>query len=302
MLNSRNYILVTPTKNEEENLPKLISSVLKQNIIPCIWVIVDDGSTDKSSQIIKNAVHDYDWIKYEQVSLKERNLERVSYVCKVGFDSAIKLTGDKIAYEYLGILDADMALDKNYFEDLISKFEQDPRLGIISGSTWSYNKGEYIREIENESSPNGAARLWRNDCFIKCYDGTNGFSMPYATDTVSVVKAKMAGWKTRRFEAFKTYQARPTSGAEGLWNGYKKNGQINYYFNYNPFVVLLKGLILCLKRPYYVGLAYLLGYFEGVVCRMEQINDEDTRYYFMYTNLIELVKRHSKNIGKRFFI
>ena len=59
----KDYILVTPCKNEEESLPELARSVVNQAIKPKMWVIVDDGSTDRTPEILRDLALKHNWIQ-----------------------------------------------------------------------------------------------------------------------------------------------------------------------------------------------------------------------------------------------
>ena len=86
---SRRYILVTPAKNEGKNLPNLIHSVENLTIKPILWVIVDDGSTDDTPEIIKEAKKKHEWIQSIRLEEHPRGITfHYPYVCKKGFDFA----------------------------------------------------------------------------------------------------------------------------------------------------------------------------------------------------------------------
>ena len=56
------YALITPAWNEEQHLEQLIQSVTNQTILPIRWVIVSDGSTDRTDEIIRSASLRFPWI------------------------------------------------------------------------------------------------------------------------------------------------------------------------------------------------------------------------------------------------
>jgi len=75
------YILVTAAKNEGENLPKTIQSVVEQTIKPVVWVIVDDCSTDNTPKILKEAKEKYEWI--QSIQLEESTERTLDFICRV---------------------------------------------------------------------------------------------------------------------------------------------------------------------------------------------------------------------------
>ena len=277
-----NYILVTPAKNEEKELPKLVQSIARQTVKPMVWVIVDDGSTDDTPNIIREAQEKYDWIKSVRLDEHPRDLgKRYAYVCNTGFDFAIEYckAHGNIHYDYIGNIDADMVLETEFFEKLIKEFKKNPKLGIVSGSVYSNIRDELVLEEDREDLPMGSPRLWRKECF----EETGGYPIGYSADSISNVLAKLKGWELKRFGEIKAIQARKTSSAEGLWNGYKTHGISAYFRNYHPLFALTKGLKYSFESPYYIGIAYLYGYFSSVLRRMDKIDNEEVReYYYLY--------------------
>jgi len=290
---SGRYILITPIKDEERSLPDLIRSVVNQTIKPALWVIVDDGSTDETPNIIEEAKLKHNWIRSIQLDESIRDIgKHYAYVCRKGFDFGIeycKING--IQYEYIGLVDADMILCTDFFEKLIKKFEKNPKLGIASGGIY-YNDDELIHEKGREDLPRGGERLWRR----KCFEETGGYLLTYSPDSVSNVKAKLKGWETKQFKEVKAIQTRKTSSAEGFWKGYKSKGVSSYFINTNPLFVVLKGVRYLFKRPYYIGIAYLCGYFGSFLRKQEQINDEEIREY--YKNKFREVRQYYFNLLK----
>ena len=277
----RQYILVTPVKDEEKNLPNLIRSVVEQTIKPIVWVIVDDGCTDNSPKIIEDATNRYEWIKSIRLKGSPRDLTvHVAYVIKTGLDFAIEYLKElRTLYNYIGFLDADMIiLDKDFFKSIIAEFEKDSRLGIASGSIQIMDNGVVKEERRREDTASGGEMVCRRECF----EDIEEYPLSYAHESVLRVKAKLKGWEIKRFKNIKIIQTRRTSSAEGLWKGFIIKGKSGHYLNYNPFIVIVKGLKYCLTRQHYKGIAYLYGYFGSLIQRKEQINDEEIRKYFYW--------------------
>jgi len=274
----KNYIVVTPCKNEEVNLPKLIQSVAEQNIKPSLWVIVDDGSTDSTSKIIKDAKQKYGWIHSIQTGGNKRDLGvHFASISNKGFDFAIEYCiKNEINYGYLGSLDGDMILENTYFENLIKEFEKDARLGIAGGGI-RYLAGDHVISPKGKrDEPSGGNMLIRRECFEEC----GGIPLSYSPDSVLKVKARLAGWETKRFNEYITTEIRDVYSAEGHLKGYIQEGKSTYYRNMHPIHVILKSIKISFRRPYYIGVAYFLGYFGDFLQRKDQINDEEIKKYY----------------------
>ncbi len=291
----RSYILVTPAKNEEENLPNLIQSISSQSIVPSCWVIVNDGSTDSTPEVIRDAEKKYSWI--ESLNLKEhpRDLgEHYAFVCNMGFDHAIKIAEDRgIEWSFMGLFDSDIIVEQNYIERLINEFEKNPKLGLASGHVFTLLNGEERPNVIREDLPEGGCRLWRKECFNE----TGYYVIAYSPDNIATTRAKIKGWDTKWFSDLKAISTRPLAGEEGHWKEYKGFGIYSHYVNLHPFFSLLKGLRYLKRKPYYIGVAFLYGYLLSVILQKEKIDDEEIRDYYWRQRPKEMVAGFLKNLG-----
>lgn len=274
---NRRYIVVTPCRNEEQNLPNLVLSITVQTLRPALWVIVDDGSTDSTPDIVEEAEEKYDWIKGIRFDSSERDLGlHLASIIKKGFEFAIEYCAKNgIEYGYLANVDGDLTLERTFFENILKEFEKDPELGIAGGGTNHIIGDKLIHAKLREDEPSGGHMLIRKDCFEDC----GGIPISYAMDSVLKAKARLRGWKTKRFEENIATEIRDVGSAEGYWNGYFHAGKSDYYLNYNPIHSVIKS-IYTFKRPWYSRFAYLAGYLSGVTRREKQIDDEEIKRYF----------------------
>lgn len=292
----KDYILITPCKNEEKSLPKLAESVISQTIKPKIWVIVDDGSTDKTPYILKNLTSKHSWIRNIRLNEKPRDLGiHLAEVYRTGFNNAIDhCIKRKIHYNYIGSVDADIIIEADYFESLISEFEKNSNLGICSGHVGNIINNKVIWSDFRKDLPSGGARLWRKECFVD----TGGYLRTCSPDSVSNVKAVVRGWDTRQFEHIKMISTRAYASAEGQWKGYKKLGANNYFIGYTPLHALLKGIRMLYSSEGYskngVGLAYISGYFSEYLKRKPRIEDSEVIDYYQNRRLKNILRSKIK--------
>lgn len=278
MENSRNYLLVTACKNEAENLPNLIESVISQKIRPVLWVIVDDGSTDETPNITKKAAEKNNWIHVIRLKEGKRDLSfHYATIVKMAFDQAIMLCEYKgIAYDYLGNLDGDLKLPSAFYEILINEFDINPNLGICSGGTAHMTSHGIVLTNLSFDEPSGGHMLIRKMCF----EEVGGIPISYSIDAILKAKARIRDWQTRRFEKIRATESRDVGNAEGYWKGKIQSGKGSYYLNYHPLHVIAKSIYYTVNKPYYVGVPYLIGYFEEMIKRNKQIDDLEIKHYF----------------------
>lgn len=278
MENSRNYVVVTPCKNEGENLPDLIASVVAQTVRPVLWAIVDDGSTDDTFQITQDAAEKHEWIHVLRMYEGDRDLGlHYATVVKTGFDHVISYCKESdLEYSYLGNLDGDLTLSSRFYENLMTEFEKDPELGVASGGT-EHIIGDRVRYANvSVNEPSGGHMLVRGECFEEC----GGIPLSYSIDSVLKAKARLKRWKTKRFEENVATEIRDVHAAEGYWKGFVHKGESSYYLNINPLHVIARVVIYLFKKPYYIGVAYLVGYLHSVIRREERIDDAEVKRYF----------------------
>ena len=274
----RSYILNTPVRNEGENIYSLFQSITAQTLMPTLWVIVDDGSTDNTPNIIEETVKKYEWIKSIRLESNKRSLGlHHASIVKMGFDFAIEYCKKNgIDYGYLGNVDGDLTLEQTFFENIIKEFENDYKLGVASGGTNHIIGDKIIHAKLREDEPSGGHMLIRRECFE---DG-GGIPLSYALDSVLKAKARLRGWKTKRFEENIATEIRDVGSAEGYWKGFVHGGKASYYINLHPVHVIGRSIRYSFSRPRYGGIAYLVGYISSVIRRAKQIDDGEVKEYF----------------------
>jgi len=260
------YVLITSARNEETNIEKTIRSVLSQTLLPKRWVIVSDGSTDRTDEIVKQYAQQNSWI--EVVRMPEHPDRQ--FAAKVNcFNAGYKKVKD-LEYDIIGNLDADITFEKDYFEFLLNKFEEIPKLGV-AGTPFLENSYSSAKDsFEGEGHVAGGCQLFRRECF----EGIGGYIPNKAggIDWIAVTTARMKGWKTMSFKDkyFFHHRALGTGGSSNIGAQFDY-GKKDYYLGGHPFWELFRGSYRMLKKPYLIGsIALLTGYLWAFVTRMER--------------------------------
>lgn len=262
-----NYVVITPAKNESKYITSTINSMIKQLIKPRQWIIVDDGSSDDTFEIIGKLALQYNWI----TAVKNDSNEKRSPGAKVvnafnfGFSRIIA------EYDFIVKLDADLEFDEDYFKNLINQFEINKRLGIAGGYCANLLKGNKSR-IDNtpDYHVRGATKMYRKECF----EQIGGLVSRFGWDGIDEMKAMMLGWETKSFRNIIIIHLRPTGQETGLIRYAWRRGVLNYYMGYNPIYLILSCINNFSKKPYILfGLSLLGGYIYSYVTNGEQISD-----------------------------
>jgi len=264
------YVLITPARNEAEFIEQVIDSLTAQTIRPMRWVIVSDGSTDDTDDIVKRCIGTESWI--DLVRMPERRDRH--FAAKVQcFNAGYKrLTG--VPYDVIGNLDADITFGADYFEFLLKKFADDQRLGV-AGTPFVEGAESYDYRFTSTHHVSGACQLFRRECFeeIGGYRPIKGGGI----DWVAVTTARMKGWRTRTFTERVCQHHRPMGTASaGKLRAWYNLGKQDYYLGGHLLWQVFRSCLQMRSKPYVLGgLALLTGFAWGFVTRANRPIDED---------------------------
>jgi len=250
------YVLITPARNEEAFVEKTIESVIHQTLLPLKWVIVDDGSTDRTSEIVSRYVAQYAWI--ELVKMPQRR-DR-SFAAKVGAFNAGYETVNDLQCEIIGNLDADISFEKDHFEFLARKFSEDPTLGVAGTVFREEGYSSATDSFEGHKHVAGGCQLFRK----QCWDQIGGY-IPHrggGIDWVAVTSARMIGWNTESFRERSFFHYRRLGTSErSVLSSLFSYGEKDYYLGGHPIWELFRVVYRAAKKPFIIGgLALGLGY------------------------------------------
>lgn len=234
------YILLSAAKNEEQYIGEAIKSVIAQSVHPLAWFIMDDGSTDKTAQIVRDYAAQYSFIRLH--SAGERGGRNFGSQYKA--ITAAYALAQESAFDFLAVQDADIAPERvDYFESLLKMFHGNPRLGIAGGYIYERSKGKWsCRKSNAPDSVAGGIQMFRRACF----DQIGGFTPLYlgGSDWLAQLDARMAGWEIAACPEFPVRHYRPTSSANGRLLGYLQLGYLDASFGTHPVFEIFK----CARR------------------------------------------------------
>lgn len=249
------YVIITAARNEEKYISHTLDSVSKQTILPQKWVIMNDNSTDRTSEIIDKYVIKHAWLK--KVDLINFKPELKTTGGRVGHILNIAAKQIDTDYDFIVKLDADTSFEPDFFERLLNEFDINEKLGVASGHLVFMGQKEHVDYKSNITR--GAVMVIRKEVFRD----TNGFleSKGRGEDRMLSVAARHFGWETRTFPVFfnhlKPEAKRHSSIHESFNTGFYK-GSIPYLFTY----FLATQLKYIKKRPFFFGsVLQICGYF-----------------------------------------
>jgi glycosyltransferase involved in cell wall biosynthesis len=280
------YVLITPARNEEALIGQTIESVVNQTLLPMKWIIVDDGSNDRTADIVRSYLSAHPWMELvEMPRHRDRTFAAKAHSFNAGYQ---RLRG--VEFDVIGNLDADITFDAEYLSFLIAKFEADPRLGV-AGTV--FNEDGYSSEtnsFEGGKHVAGGCQLFRRGCF----EEVGGYvPTKIGLDWIAVTTARMKGWTTRSFreKAFFHHRKLGTGGRNRFAASFLY-GEKDYRLGWHPIWQMFR-IAYQIKLSPLAGLSLALGYFSACIRRIERpVSPELVKFHRseQITNLKAILK------------
>jgi glycosyltransferase involved in cell wall biosynthesis len=228
------YALITPTRNEAENLLRLAKSLANQTQLPRTWVIVDNGSDDGTVAIANILALDYEWICVIETGGEVRPRRGAPVVR--AFHKGVAALGEHV--DVVVKLDADVSLDPPYFARLLGEFESNPRLGMASGCEMRVVDGTWQRNFVTGNHVWGPARAYRSSCLPDVLPLEEALGW----DAIDEIKARLAGWEARHIPDLTFRHHRAVGARDGGARGWIAHGLAAHYIGYRPSYVIARAI------------------------------------------------------------
>ena len=295
------YVVVSPVKDEAAYVKRTLDSICSQTVPPRRWVIVDDGSTDGTSEILDRYATAHSWIRLLRLDAgaPRQTGSRVVQNFLVGYAVL-----DEV-FDFVVKLDCDLEIPADYFETLLRRFRDNPALGIASGIYLEQRDGEWVPIDLPPYHAAGAMKMLR----AACYRDVGGFVAAPGWDTVDEIKALVKGWQTRHFTDLRVLHLKDGGSGVGFRRMSRMSGEIHYRTGGGALFFFAKAVHrIVFGRPRVVGgLAMVGGYLSCVVKRPQKlVNTEEARYYRkmlnrrMFNDLIHFRAPKSRAGGARY--
>jgi glycosyltransferase involved in cell wall biosynthesis len=286
----RSYALVTPARDEADNLPRLASSLAAQTIPPRAWKIVDNGSTDDTLEVANRIASEHDWVQV--LSLPGTSVADRGAPIVRALQAGIAALDE--APEILVNVDADISMAPDYFESLLGRFAADPSLGIASGSAFELRQGLWAQRYVTGSTVWGASRAYRWECLQELLP----LEERMAWDGVDEFKANARGWRTRAFEDLPFRHHRREGERDGTtWRARRNQGTAAYYLGYRSWYLVLRALWNARREP--ASVAMVWGYAAAALRREVRNPDSEARAYLRSQQSPRNLKRRALEAAGR---
>jgi len=281
------YAIITPVRDEEKYIEGTIESVRRQTILPAEWVIVDDGSTDRTGDLLDEAAAQLPWIRV--IHRMNRGFRKSGGGVMEAFYEGYKAL-QRNDWEFIVKLDGDLSFPPDYFEKCFEYFRSDPDLGIGGGEIHHDIYGKLKLEKSPRFHVRGATKIYRKTC----WEAIGGLWPAPGWDTIDEVKANMLGWKTYAFTDLHLLHHRFTGSEEGLLRDRVKHGMVCYISGYHPLFVVASCLYRITQKPYIIGSAAILyGYLKARLTHPPRLEERSYVGYIRDQQLRRLFGRQT---------
>jgi biofilm PGA synthesis N-glycosyltransferase PgaC len=284
------YLLVSPCRNEADFMRQTLDSVTSQTLLPTRWVIVDDGSTDETPDILAEYAAKYSWI--EVVTRKNRGHRAVGPgVIDAFYDGYNTVNPDD--YDYLCKLDLDLRLPDSYFEILIQRMEANTRIGTCSGKSYIEEKGQLISERKGDETSLGMTKFYR----VSCFREIGGFVREVMWDGIDCHRCRMLGWVACSWDdpELRFVHLRPMgSSQQSIYAGRMRHGYGQYFMGTGFVYMVASSVYRMVEKPYIVGgLAMFWGWLRSALLRLPRYEDTEFR------DFLRQYQRRALMVGKQ---
>ena len=281
---AQRLLVVSPVRNEAAHLELVASAVERQTRPPDLWVLVDDGSTDGTPEILARLAERIDFV---EVAGAAKEPARIPVKDRLATAAAPRTFNrglhsvDWRSFTHVAKLDGDIELPADYFERLLAEFERDTELGL-AGGVWAERNprgdGEHwkVQPIPLKHHVMGSLKCYS----LECFQVIGGMQERLGWDTIDQTYARMRGFRTRSFPELVAHHHRPWGSADGRLRGRARHGQCAYIVHFPLPWVTLRAFKVARARPRGLsGVAFLYGYLRSAVRRVPRVEDREFRIF-----------------------
>ena len=285
---SLRYAVVTPARDESDNLLRLRDCLARQTAPPLAWIVVDTGSTDDTPALVQELAREASWIGSAHVDAAR--LERGRPIVEA-FEAGVEPVPAQA--DVIVKLDADVSFADDYFECLLAAFAADQTLGIASGSAFELEDGEWRQRFSTGDAVWGATRAYRRACLEQILP----LEREMGWDGIDEIRAQMRGWRTTTLRDLPFRHHRREGERDGAaWRAWAARGRASHYMGYRAWYLALRALHHARSEP--TALAMLWGFAGALISRRPVCADAEVRAYLRRTQrLRNLRSRRRQALG-----
>ena len=291
---STTFLLISPVFNEMAHIEQVVRAVAAQRRPPQRWVIVDDGSTDGTLDVLRRLEGEVSFLEVlskdgEDVELPDRLAAALE---AQAFNRGLRHAGGPSGFDYIGKLDGDIVPPPEWYELLLDRMDADPSLGIVGATLEEPRDDGRARLVIPQHHVHGAVKIYRR----RCFERIGGMQERLAWDTIDETYARMHGFRTVTYRDVIGIHLRPAATADGVLRGRARHGECAWILHYPPVWIALRSLKMAAARPRILsGLWFAWGYLRSRTSGVPQVEDPEFRRF----TRLELRQRVGSALSRR---
>ncbi len=281
---TQRLLLISPVRNEQAHIELIARAVAAQTRPPDLWLVVDDGSTDRTPELLAELAEHIEFLRVLHTSKLpplDRPKDRLATAPEArAFNRGLGSVPWQ-DFTHIAKLDGDTELPPDYFERLLAEFEADPTLGLAGGlyadpKPQGSEEGWDLVTIPSDYHVPGTLKCYSAECF----QAIGGMHERLGWDTIDETYARMHGYRTRAFPDLVALHHRPRASADGTLRGRARHGECAYIAQFTLAWVSLRAFKVALARPRGLsGIAFLYGYLRSAARRVGRVEDPAFRRF-----------------------
>ena len=262
MISQMKYYIIIPTYNEEKFIALTLQSIVEQTVLPSKVVVVNDGSTDKTEEIIQSFCDKHSFFSLVNKTSEARHLPGSKVI--QAFQKGLEILDDH--YDIMVKIDADLIFPSNYFETIIQHFQSDERVGMVGGFCYIQKNGGWVLEnLTDKDHIRGALKAYRKETFLQI----GGLKPAMGWDTVDELLCKFYNWKVVTDESLHVKHLKPTGASYNKAARYKQ-GEAFYSLGYGFFITAIASLKLAMRKGKpLLFMDYIKGFWKAKSAKKE---------------------------------
>jgi glycosyltransferase involved in cell wall biosynthesis len=251
-----NYYIVIPAHNEAAFIALTLQSLVTQTLLPSKIVVVNDNSSDATSEFVLKFIANYPFIDLIEKTSESIHLPGSKVI--QAFQTGLETLDD--SYDFIVKADADLIFPSHYFETISKHFQSDERIGMVGGFAYIEKNGDWILEnLTDKDHIRGAFKAYRKEAFKQI----GGLKPAMGWDTVDELLCKFYNWKVVTDATLKVKHLKPT-GANYNKTARYKQGEAFYSLGYGFFITSIASAKLAMmKKKPLLFVDYIRGFWKA---------------------------------------
>jgi poly-beta-1,6-N-acetyl-D-glucosamine synthase len=267
-------VIVSPCRDEERTLERTLACMRAQTRAPDLWVVVDDGSRDRTPEILRAAQEEIPWLRV--VRREDRGFRKLGGGVIDAFYAGLETVD--VDYDFVAKMDVDLEFGANYLKTILGYFARDPKLAAASGKVFRREGSALVEEFMIDDMVAGQFKLYRRAAF----EQIGGFVRELMWDGIDFHRARMFGWRTASLpdpELALIHLRLMGSSDKSIWRGRLRWGRGQWFMGSSLPYVVASGVFRMREEPRVIGgLLIIAGYLGAALRLRPRYGDREFRH------------------------